>query len=184
MKWNFSILPACLGLFLLQLAVPAWMIGHREATLRLGKVFKFETAPVDPADAFRGRYVSLAVRESSAREISPGTSVKPGETVYVTLQPGPDGNARLGILSRERPAEGDYIRAKAGCDKTAVVLPLDRFYMNEKMAPRAEQAYRENSRTANHNAHIRVRVRHGDAVIEDLVLDGKPIREYLKAAAK
>ena len=85
-----------------------------------------------------------------------------------------------------RPARVSSKRhgAKAGCDKTAVVLPLDRFYMNEKMAPRAEQAYRENSRTANHNAHIRVRVRHGDAVIEDLVLDGKPIREYLKAAAK
>ena len=180
MKWSIPILPACLALFLLQLAVPAWMIGNREATLQLGKAFKFETAPVDPADAFRGRYVALDVRERTAEAVCPGPSSKPGETIYVTLQIKPDGYAKLGSISREKPAGGDYIRAKSGYDQRAVTLPLDRFYMNESLAPKAEQAYRQNSRASNRNACILVRVRGGDAVIEDLLLDGKPVREYLR----
>ena len=42
-----------------QLAVPASLIWKRERTLRQGHVWKFRTAPVDPVDAFRGRYVAL-----------------------------------------------------------------------------------------------------------------------------
>src|SRR5205085_8475834 len=44
---------------LAQLAAPGSLIWKRENTLRKGSVWKFRTAPVDPVDAFRGRYVAL-----------------------------------------------------------------------------------------------------------------------------
>ena len=179
MNRNIPVMPACFALFLLQLAVPAWMIVLREITLRLGTPFKFETAPVDPVDAFRGRYVAIRVQESSVPTVSQGQAVESGQTVYATVENKTNGYARLAALSRERPASGDYIRAKAEYGGT-VVLPLDRFYMNEKLAPKAEQAYRDNSRSGNRNAYVLVRVRHGDAVIENLFVDGKPIGDFLR----
>ena len=43
----------------LQLFVPAKMIYDHEAILNKGKVFKFKTAPVDPSDPIRGKYITL-----------------------------------------------------------------------------------------------------------------------------
>ena len=50
-----------------QLAVPAWMIVDHERTLAKGQLFKFRTRPVDPADAFRGRYVWLSLEPHAVR---------------------------------------------------------------------------------------------------------------------
>ena len=44
---------------LAQICVPASMIWKRQRTLREGRLWKFRTAPVDPVDAMRGRYLSL-----------------------------------------------------------------------------------------------------------------------------
>jgi hypothetical protein len=52
--------------------------------------------------------------------------------------------------------------------------------MPEDLAPRAERAYAEHSRRSGRDAYIEVRLRSGVAVIEDLYVGGKPIREYLK----
>ena len=51
-----------------QLTVPAWMIVSHERTLLTGKVFKFRTAPVDPYDAFRGRYVRACNRTDAVAD--------------------------------------------------------------------------------------------------------------------
>jgi len=60
-------------------------------------------------------------------------------------------------------------------------LPIDRYYINEKLAPQAEQAYREHNRRTRQDAYVGVRVLKGTAVVEDLYLGDKPIHEYLKA---
>jgi hypothetical protein len=51
------------------------------------------------------------------------------------------------------------------------------------MAPQAEQAYRENSRRGKENAYVTVRVRGGDAAIEQLYIDNQPLGDYLRAQA-
>ena len=48
---------------IVQISFSASMIINREITLKSGKQFKFRTAPVDPYDAFRGRYVALTLEE-------------------------------------------------------------------------------------------------------------------------
>ena len=65
---------------LAQIAVPASMIWKRQRTFREGRVWKFRTAPVDPIDALRGRYLALrfAAEEFARAEPMPST-----DTAYV-----------------------------------------------------------------------------------------------------
>ena len=51
--------------------------------------------------------------------------------------------------------------------------------MEEKLAPQAERAYIETTRRGAANTYVTVRIRSGSAVLEELFLDGKPIREAL-----
>lgn len=159
-----------------QLAIPATMIRQRELTLRDGHAYKFRTQPVDPYDAFRGRYVALALEPNTV----PGTNFAAGTTIYVTLAEGPDGFAKFAGVSRERPAGQDYLKVKASWSNS-VRLPFDRFYMEEKAAPAAERAYREHSRQAGaRDAYVIVRVRVGQGVIENLYVAGQPIAEFAR----
>lgn len=165
-----------------QLAVPGSRLLLRELTLRTGARYRFQTAPVDPYDAFRGRFVS--VRATADRAPFDGAQVpKHGTRVYVSVAEGEDGLARLTSAGTSRPASGDYIAARmAGTissNEVRVVLPLDRFYMNERLAPEAERAYRQSA--GARDAWLAVRVRRGMAVIEELYIGEKPIAEYLKA---
>jgi uncharacterized membrane-anchored protein len=159
-----------------QLAIPATMILERERTLRDGHPYKFRTQPVDPYDAFRGRFVALRLGPNTV----PGTNLEARTTVYVTLAEGPDGFVKFTGVSRERPVGQDYLKVKAGWSNS-VQLPFDRFYMEETAAPAAERAYREHSRQGGaHDAYVIVRVRDGQGVIENLYVAGQPIAEFAR----
>ena len=65
--------------------------------------------------------------------------------------------------------------------KQWVQFPLSTYWVTEKIAPQAEQAYRNNSTRKNQNAFVTVRVRNGDAALEQLYIDNQPLAEYLRA---
>jgi uncharacterized membrane-anchored protein len=163
-----------------QLAVPASLIWKRERTLKEGHVWKFRTAPVDPVDAFRGRYVALEF-EVEAQEISPPANVASGRTVFVTLAPDIDGFARIDQVSLSAPPGNEFLEAQL-VGKT-VSLPFDKYWVTEREAPAAEAAYRVQSMREKRNAFVTVRVFKGDAALEQLYLDGLPLGEYLRANA-
>ena len=174
-----------LGLFGLalcaQLAVPAAMILKRERTLAHGQAFKFRTAPVDPYDAFRGRYVALGFDRNSVAA-PPGHDFARGQTVHVRLAEDADGFATFAEVLRDPPDAAPYLTTKiqyVGGDLVHLRLPFDRFYMDENEAPAAERAYWKYSASSNRNAYVQVRIEKGFAVLEDLYVDGTPIREYL-----
>lgn len=144
---------------LIQLGVPAYLIWREEQTLSYGEVFKFKTAPVDPVDAFRGRYVALkfeqeTIPQSSEINFPEDNSYYCRKPVYVQVGNDPDGFARVAHVSTSRPAAGAWFKAEAGRgwstinNKQAVLLyfPFDAYYMEETEAPRAETAYRETNR--------------------------------------
>lgn len=164
-----------------QLAVPAWMIVDHERTLRTGEVFKFRTAPVDPSDAFRGRYVWLRIEQNSL-PIPSGVQWKSGQEVFATIETDTNGFSRLGELRATRPDGWPYltVRIQQIYGQTAYLqVPLDRYYMDESLAPAAEKAYWNHSRATNRTAYITVRVRAGNGVIENLWIDGVPIHEFV-----
>jgi uncharacterized membrane-anchored protein len=171
-----------LAVFLLQLLIPASMIGKREATLRAGTPYRFKTRPVDPHDPFRGRYVALRFEEGSARIAD--EKVRRGQKLFVEVNEGEDGFAKLGKASRKRPDKSDYIKVRAnystGGTNVTVSLPFDRYYMNEKRAPEAERAYWDNNRGTNRNTFALVKVLNGMAVTEGLYIDGKHVLDHLK----
>jgi len=61
-----------------------------------------------------------------------------------------------------------------------VQFPFDRYYMDEHAAPAAEAAYREHSRGEVRDVYVTVRVKDGNAVVEELFIAGMPIREFLR----
>ncbi|MCC6487665.1 MAG: GDYXXLXY domain-containing protein [Candidatus Hydrogenedentes bacterium] len=168
---------------LAQIAVPANMILSLERTLSEGTLCRFRTAPVDPYDAFRGRYVRLAIEESSG-PLPEGPIPEPGQTVYARIETDAEGISKIAEVLLDPPDQGVYIRATAGWADTGqrilhVNLPIDRYYMNEWKAPAAEQAYWDQSRMAQRNAFVHVRVRNGEAAVEGLYIGAVPIEEYV-----
>ncbi len=168
---------------LIQLSVPASMIWKRQATIKQGRVWKFRTAPVDPADAFRGRYIALGF---TADEVLRAKAWQGNEKIYAVLKEDSDGFAQVESLS-STPIGGDnVIKVESGYWNDHVqniVFPFNRYWITEKLAPDAERAYRENSRRGKENAYVTVRVRNGDAALEQLYIDNQPLADYLRAQA-
>lgn len=168
----------------LQIVVVAGIIARYEIILSSGKEFKFQTAPVDPYDAFRGRYVALDIKESNfqiKKDDSKREDFKRGERIYGIIEVDKNGFAKFAKLQHKKPEEGvDYLRVKVLWDygdSVRLYIPFDRFYMEESEALKAETAYRENSR--KENTYITVKVWAGYGVIKELFIDNTPIREYI-----
>lgn len=168
-----------------QLAVPAWMLVRNELTLREGQVFKFRTRPVDPVDAFRGRYVWLSL-EPMESKVTGITEWRYGQKAYAVLGADTNGFAVVKRLDRKPPADEPAVRVRSAWSdvKHGTVhidwAGLDRYYMTEGKAPAAEIAYRDHSRASNRTCHVTVRVRGTHAVIENLFIDNQPIHDWLR----
>lgn len=177
------------GLFvavaLVQLAVAGGAIVKSELALRTGEAFRFRIQPVDPVDAFRGRYVAIrfAVDRAPAAD---DLEVKPGKQVFLPLEKDGDGYAFLGLASAEKPTSGQYLRLRAGGiypDEDGnrfvwVSMPFRRYYMDENRAPEAGRAV-WSGRRGQREASVSVRVRGGVGVIDELYIDDVPIHQWL-----
>src|SRR5437764_6631101 len=168
---------------LAQLSVPALMAWGRMQTLAHGRVWKFKTAPVDPEDVVRGRYVRL---NFLAEDFTQPEKFESADSVYAILKETPDGFAEIDH-TRATPTGGDnVIKVEPGGNwdgRQHIVIPFTQFWITEKNAPEAEKAYRENSRREKLNAYVTVRVRDGDAALEQLYIDNQPLPEFFRARA-
>ena len=175
-----------LGIFILvalaQLSVPAMLAWGRIQTLTHGRVWKFKTAPVDPEDAVRGRYVML--RFDAEDKYRQPEQLKSTDSIYAILKEGADGFAEIDHLSFF-PVPGDSaMKVEPGGfwdGQQRIVFPFRYFWVTEKNAPAAETAYRENSKRGQQNAFVTVRVRDGDSALEQLYIDNQPLADYLRA---
>jgi len=180
-------LAALAVLALLQLGSLGWTVTQRELALSRGVRFLFQVAPVDPYDAFRGRYVALG-QEDLVHTVGARSGFRKGQKVFLSVMVDGEGFAHMKDPGIRPPAGKEAwvsarVRSVNG-DKLRIRPPFSRFYMEEKVAPRAERAVRRNRaapRTSTRpRAWIAVRIRGGIGVIEDLFVDGKPISEYLE----
>jgi hypothetical protein len=166
---------------LVQLALPAMRIHLYEKTLHEGTAYKFRTAPVDPYDAFRGRYVALRFDTNNA-QWSEKVPAENGQKVFAMVEKRPDGFAHFTTASSQRPAAGDYLEVKVtytmGGEGVMVELPFERFYMEETVAPQAEVVYREHSAArGERDAYAVIRVRQGLGVIEQVYMGDKTLAQ-------
>lgn len=178
MRWVLFAL-----LCLLQWSLPLAMVQKADKTLEQGHAYRFRTAPVDPADPFRGRYVTLDF-EVARIAVPPQFDAPAGTRLYAPIVPGADGFATLAPPQPERPAQGDWLEVRLqwhDAQDALLKLPFDRYYLDEDLAPEAERLYQaRNQRAAEDDprrpAYAVVRVRNGHALIEELYIDDVPVR--------
>ncbi len=168
-------------LAVVQLAVPFQMISHQEDILDTGKVWKFRTAPVDPNDPFRGKYVYLNYDQTSFA-IKSKDVWKSGQTVFANLTIDERGYAKVVSISAQRPNNQNYVMCKVdyvfGLDKPTLTIsyPFDRFYVNEYKAAKAERIYNESSDDVKKEAYAVVLLKEGEGVISDVMVDNISIK--------
>jgi uncharacterized membrane-anchored protein len=192
-------------LSVLQLAATASSIARYESTLRTGALYRIRTEPVDPADAFRGRYVAVQPTIGLTAPLPAPTHevvqrVQAGEKGYVVLGADADGFAIAAAIRADPPSQGDYLEIKSAWDQWTresepggrsrrtgynLTFSFDRYYMNAAKAPQAERRYADAARRDPvTRAWVNVRVRNGVGVIEGLYVDGVPIEEAVAPPPK
>jgi uncharacterized membrane-anchored protein len=161
-KW---LMPALIAVIVIQLTAPIYMIADKYHVLRTGDEFKFKVNAVDPYDAFRGRYVRLGAWQSVRGS---------GSGRYGIISIDADGFAYISDITDDKPASGAYVTSGS---RTRFTLPIERYYMEEKLAPRAEVL---TQRRAPGDAYVTVRVRNGKLIISGLYVDGAAIEDILR----
>ncbi len=164
---------------LVQLAVPAKMILDKENILSLGTPYKFRTAPIDPSDPFRGKYITLNF-DANQFDVPNDTSWKSGDVVYVHLGKDSAGFAKIKDLTRQPPADDnvDYVKAKilyAYYDKVTIEYSFNHFYMEESKAADAETTYRVARLDTAQHVYALVNVRKGEAALKDVMINDESI---------
>lgn len=167
---------------LAQLAVVFQMIGQREVVISKGTLFKFKTAPIDPNDPFRGKYISLEF-DANRFPVDSTDQWNYGDKVFVALEESKDGFASISSINLEAPTNNQpYIQAEVNYmnfnpSEIFILYPFDRFYMEESKAPEAETVYFESAIDTNSVCWAEVFVLNGKAVISDVKIDGVSIVE-------
>ena len=156
------LLPALISIIAIQLFVPVYRTINKYYILKAGEELKFRVNPVDPYDAFRGRYVSILSRQ----EVS-------GNGKYGVVTVDSDGFAGIASISEKKPASGVYIKSNG---RRRFSLPVSRYYMDEKLAPQAEKLTRQGGQ----EAYVTVRVKNGVLVISGLYINGIAIEDIIK----
>src|SRR5690606_10628076 len=78
-------------------------IFDREDVLETGTEYKFKTAPIDPSDPFRGKYITLKY-ENNTKNVKDKDYWADRESVYVTFFTDDNGFAGIGTISKEKPS--------------------------------------------------------------------------------
>lgn len=172
---------------LIQLYIPAGMILDREDVLKTGKQFKFRTAPIDPADPFRGKYVALDFRNNIYEDIQ-NRRWLPNEEIYAEIVENKEGFAEIAYISKTKPpGYTNYIKVRVlyvntnnNTSQVNIVFPFDRYYMEETKAPLAEKRYLESLRDTGNTTFALVKIKEGSAVLEDVMINKRSLKDLVK----
>ena len=180
-----AILPLFILLAIAQLYVPLQMILSKEEVISADKNYKFKTAPVDPSDPLRGKYIALRFDEDSIPVLYE-SNWDIGEMVYCLLYIDESGYAKINSVSKEEPAAHlDYLRAPVhfvsnnGDNFLRIRLPFDRYYMEESKAYEAEQIYRASLNDSSKVTYALVAIKEGEAVLKDVLINDRSIKDLV-----
>lgn len=184
MQSSYKYLIGFLILAAVQIFVPANMISQSEQILTEGIAFKFRTAPIDPTDPFRGKYVVLSF-EQNTYDITEDEydQWKAGTSVYVEIENDADGFASIANIHPQDPGIANVVRAKIDYvyqDKLFINYPFTRFYMDEFKAKPAEDLHREIQADSLQESYAVVFVDYGKAALADVQIDGVSIKDLVK----
>jgi len=169
-------------LMIAQWLVPAQMIFKSEHALTAGKAYKFETAPVDPEDPVRGRYIVLSFKDNHFL-VKGKTDFMNQEKVYVEFIADEEGFAQISKISKQKPQTDYYLQTYISSvsvegDSSHIYLyyPFTRFYMDEYNAPEAEKIYRSRTPDTINHTYALVDLYRGTAVIDDVFVNDRSLK--------
>ncbi len=189
------------------IAAPLSIVLKYEKTLAAGTQFKFRTAPVDPYDPFRGRYVALRFQNDKMTlkesDVKDDDTCRDDQAWFVRIDVDKEGFAIPVEASRQPLAGENVIKVKARVRREwnakkekpkdrytlDITYPFTRYYLPEHIAPAAEKLYDESLRRAGNNDEnlarptmtwATVRIKDNRAVIEELYINGKPAIEAVR----
>jgi uncharacterized membrane-anchored protein len=179
------IWPAFILVIIAQWWVPGQMIWKKEKVLNNGTSYKFQSAPVDPSDPFRGKYIILNFKEDHIT--MPGKpDLAAGSKVFVNFFTDKNGFARIRSVNKIKPHQSDYLETTVSYisnskDSTEVYLhyPFSNYYMEEYKAPQAEKIYREAMIDSAQRTYALVNLLNGDAVIKDVYINDTLIQQVI-----
>lgn len=191
MNNKYLLLIAFVFVAFAQIYVPASMILEREDILATGKTFKFRTNPVDPNDPMRGKYITLGFDENNYT-IQGEQQFMQGENIFVHLKEDLDGFVEIKNLSSEKPGEDiDFVKAEIwyinyqnDTSNISINYPFDRYYMEESKAPQADTIYSESLSDTTTITYAVVKIKNGEAVLEDVMIDGISIKDLVDSATE
>jgi uncharacterized membrane-anchored protein len=175
-----------------QWAVPLSMIKDANETIDEGVEYKFKTAPIDPSDPFRGKYITLSYdqeRYYPADTIE--TRFPQSSMVYALLGQDSAGYAKITKLVDEPPlTDVDYVAVTFNYGYASIdsyvdlSFPFSTFYVEESKASQAEQLYWRNRGDSAVDCYAKVRVRNGDAKLVDVIFNDSSIVDVVRRLNK
>ena len=188
---KYLLLTGLIVLIIIQWLVPLNMIRVRDNVLKEGKLFRFETQPIDPSMPFTGKYVHLNFKISEYKTISKD-SLKAGQEIFVLLENDAAGFAKVAGITRTQPSVNtNFVKAACGYVYkigdtlvTSIDFPFTRFYMDEYKAPAAETEYHAANLDSTKKAFALISLLNGEAVIKDVMIDDRSLKDWVKQRQK
>jgi len=171
---------------LAQWIVPGKMVYDSENTIAEGTLYKFKTAPIDPSDPMRGKYITLNFQENFF-QFTDSAEWQRGEQIFVTFTTDSAGFAIPEQVYHTRPQAESYLGTFVDYVdytydyKVWYKLPFDRFYLEESKASQAEQIYWKAQRDSAQVAYAEVSIGQGQAVLKNVIINDKPIIDIINA---
>lgn len=164
-----------------QIAASAQIVYKYEKTIASDNVYKFKTAPVDPSDPFRGKYITLDFEINSFETTD--ESWERYTTGYAYFSKDENGYAVLETLSKELLIDSDfqYVEVEISnfySGRVRFNLPFDTYYMEETKAYDAEVLYRDTNRNGKEqDVYAVVHIQNSTHVLTDVIINGVSIKD-------
>jgi uncharacterized membrane-anchored protein len=203
MNKKYFLITAFIILAIAQIFIPAKMIFGQEDIIETGKEFHFRTEPIDPNDPFRGKYIHLNYKDDFFYNTDTSIKWHSHETAYVILKTDDEGFAQIISTQKEKPDNDvNFLKVKLryvsnysntnsdiinninnnnnNKEQININYPFDRYYMEETKSQDAEDYYRKSSVDTNSVCYSVVKIKNGEAVLIDVVINDKSIKDIIK----
>ncbi|MCB1477354.1 MAG: GDYXXLXY domain-containing protein [Tepidamorphaceae bacterium] len=177
------ILAAGIGILLIQMAVPGYMISDRAALLKNGREITIKTVPIDPRSLFRGDYVILRydISRIDLAGFDAPEDIREGERLNAVITPAGEGEWKAVSLSRDWPqavANSDAVLTghvasvygASGSRTARMRYGIESYFVPEGEGKKLEDMVRERALSV-----IVAVGEDGRAAIKGLVMDGQRI---------
>lgn len=170
-------------IMVIQWYVPLQMYFAQKNILKTGTAFKFKTQPVDPYDAFRGKFINLNY-EIGTCYFKDSIQWEIGQTVYAKIINDSLGFAKIDSIFKFPPkSTSNYVKVKVSTvfneNGINIEFPFNRYYMEETKAPQAEKMLRQrNTDTIPNLTYSIVRIKDGKSALEKVMVNEKSIDDY------